>query len=339
VGWGLSQAEDVATSARRWLGRASERALSLGSPELALTSLNDLKLVNDPTGKLDFARFSHTTNSDEVRLGGSDYKIYVEPLELSTGEQSSHWIICGLVESGHFRHQTWAVSYTVLIVLAFLTSLIPLSWPFLKILFIGPKDRLRRADVYFVTFSLVIGVAVITLFSLWVYTYIRKQKELDGQLAALSRSIAKKYDVELRQSLLQIDRLNARKVAEDANAEKEKSGQSSAPAPEPESGDKTATRSIDDGKVVKADSSHWCRVRRHGCRPTCGGPDSVHRGPGRCFVRSGQPGRCLLPRAIATSNILICRRACALVVEPSLQLVWPSLIACGRMMCRGRRAA
>src|SRR6185369_582116 len=109
--------------------RAGDVIFDQGTPELALTSLNDLKLADDPAGKLDFAAFSHTTNSDEVRLGGSDYKIYVEPLELSTGEQSSHWIICGLVESGHFRHQTWAVSYTVLIVLAFFTSLIPLSWP------------------------------------------------------------------------------------------------------------------------------------------------------------------------------------------------------------------
>src|SRR6185295_16136667 len=167
--------------------------------------------------KLDFATFSQTTNSEEIRLGGGDYKIYVEPLEMTTGEKTSHWIICGLVESGHFRHQTWAISYTVLIVLGFLMSLVPLSWPFLKILFIGPKDRLRLADVYFVSFSLVIGVAVMTLFILWVYTYTRKQNELNSQLKTLSNSIVAKFDEELGLSLAEIDSLNRRKEADEGN--------------------------------------------------------------------------------------------------------------------------
>ena len=197
--------------------RAGDVIFDQGTPELALTSLNNLQLSGDHTRKLDFTTFSQTTNSEEVRLGGGDYKIYAEPLEMTTGEKSSHWIICGLVESDHFRHQTWAISYTVLIVLGFLMSLVPLSWPFLKILFIGPKDRLRLADVYFVSFSLVIGVAVMTLFIFWVYTYSRKQNELNSQLASLSDSIVQRFDEELGLALSEIDTLNQRREKEEKN--------------------------------------------------------------------------------------------------------------------------
>jgi hypothetical protein len=179
-----------------------------GTPELALTSLNNLPLSGNSDKKLDFATFSQTTNSAEVRIGGADYKIYAEPLEMNAGKSGSHWIICGLVETSHFRRQTWAISYTVLVVLAFLISLIPLSWPFLKILFIGPKDRLRLADVYFVSFSLVIGTAVMTMFILWVYSYTRQQTELDSQLATLSNAIASNLRKEVKSALAEIDDFN-----------------------------------------------------------------------------------------------------------------------------------
>lgn len=180
-----------------------------GTAELAIKSLNNLPLADTPDKKLDFASLSQTSNSVDVKLGGGSYKLYVEPLEMNTGSAGSHWIICGLVDSSHFRHQTWAVSYTVIIIVGFFASLVPISWPFLKILFIGPKDRLRIADGYFASFSLVIGTAVITLFISWLYAYSTHERELNNQLSDLSAAISRNYSDELGKTLNQIQRVNS----------------------------------------------------------------------------------------------------------------------------------
>jgi hypothetical protein len=183
-----------------------------GTSELTATSLNSLKTAHSEQ-KLDFATFSQTTNFADIELGGDDYKLYVQPLRLNTGTAGSDWIICGLVQAGHFRHQTWAIPYPSLIVLAFLVALVPLSWPFLKILFIGPKDRLRLADVYFVCFSLLMAAALVTLFSLWVFAYSRNETQLDEQLATLSGSIDWNMHAEIRRVLGEIEQLDQLKDA------------------------------------------------------------------------------------------------------------------------------
>jgi hypothetical protein len=180
-----------------------------GTPEVKLASLSNLALSRNPEKKLDFGSFSQATNSEEIRIGGGDYKLYSQPLQMTTTQSGSQWIIAGLVNSSHFRRQTWAISYTVLVVLGFLAALVPLSWPFLKILFIGPKDRVRLSDVYFVSFSLVIGAALVTLFILWGFTYNRQQRQLDDQLEALSKAIKTKTHNEIRAVLAEMKTANA----------------------------------------------------------------------------------------------------------------------------------
>lgn len=182
-----------------------------GGSELAVTSLNNLKYSGNNDKKLEFASFGQTTNSADIELGGADYRLYGQPLELNTSNAGSHWVICALVQSSHLRHQTWAVSYTTVVVLAFLAALVPLSWPFLKIIFIGPKDRLRLADVYFAWFSLVVCAALMTFFILWTYMYRRYEGELDHQLGVLSENIAENMRGEVSAVISEIEILNSRK--------------------------------------------------------------------------------------------------------------------------------
>jgi ABC-type multidrug transport system fused ATPase/permease subunit len=211
-------------------GVVSKVIFQQGTPELDIDSLDNLPRADAPDKIIDFKMLSRSTSSADVRLADTNYKIYLQPLEIPVptvsqpsqesqrvvpGEQltpsdqgSSEWVICGLVGASHFRHQTWAFSYTLLITFAFVTALVALSWPFLKLRFIGPKDRLRLADVYFIAFALLIGSAILSFFMLFGLTYIRSEREWDDRLKTLSEEIASRFYQEVGSSVREINLLN-----------------------------------------------------------------------------------------------------------------------------------
>jgi hypothetical protein len=217
-------------------GTLSRVIFQQGSPELDIDSLDNLPRADAPDQTVDFKALSRITSSVDVRLADTSYKLYLQPLDIplpiveqseekqkakaGAGEQTpndqtnSQWVVGGLVRANHFRRETWAFSYTLLITLAFVIALVALSWPLLKLLFIGTKDRLRLADVYFIAFALLIGSAVLTLFMLYGFTYNRSRGESDDQLKKLSEEIAGhdevpgRFSTEVTAAARELDRLN-----------------------------------------------------------------------------------------------------------------------------------
>jgi hypothetical protein len=201
------------------------------SPELDIDSLDNLVRSDAPDKMVDLRTLTGKTGLVDVRIADTDYKVYVQPVDIpmatvgqeekESHEKNSLWIVCGLVQANHFRRQTWAFPYTVLITVAFLTVLIALSWPFLRLIFIGPKDRLRLADVYLIAFAFLVGSAILTFFTLYGLTYRRSEYQLDTQLQNLSKTIAGYTDenhvfhagsfhTEIDQISKEIDELNHR---------------------------------------------------------------------------------------------------------------------------------
>lgn len=182
--------------------------------ELRLVSLDKLSLAGEEAKTLDLSALGQSSNVADAKLGGSEYKLFIHPVDLSiprTGAENGRnlrWIMCGLVPASRFLREVWAISYSLLIVFAFLTALSILSWPFFKLLLIGPKDRLRTADIYFLFFSTLIGLALLTSFGLYVYGYTTLESEFDGQLASLARQVKANFHEEVRASLAQLDELN-----------------------------------------------------------------------------------------------------------------------------------
>lgn len=194
-----------------------------GTPELNITSLKDVPFSETQEKKLGFEALTNTTSAANVRLGGEDYKFYFQPVTLplsriastrqaNSNEPPSHWVVGGLVKSSHFRHQTWKISYTFLVFLAFLCALIALSWPLLKLVFIGPKDRLRLADVYLVSLSFLLASALLTLFLLWGYTYASHQSELDRKLPDLAVEISQQFEKEVDEALTELETMDSELV-------------------------------------------------------------------------------------------------------------------------------
>ena len=200
-----------------------------GAPELDIDSLDNLTRADATDKTIEFSTLSRSTSLADVRLADADYRMYLQPLELADDSEDqpdvqavskttaaaqnevagSRWVMCGLVEAGHFRRQTWAFPYPMLITVAVFTTLVALSWPFLKLLFIGPKDRLRLSDVYFTAFALLIGSAMLTLFILFGITYARSEDQLDHQLQKFSTEIEIHFQQEVQSAGDELKQLSA----------------------------------------------------------------------------------------------------------------------------------
>jgi hypothetical protein len=187
--------------------------------EFRVISLDKLTLA-DEDQKLDFAVVSQSSGVADVNLAGSRFKLFFHPINLSVPQTGSaaketHWIVCGLVPASQFRRETWAISYSVLIVFTCLPALGVLIWPFLKLMLIGPKDRLRTADVYFLSFAILIGIFLLTSLGLYGYSYLHLEGQMDDQLQQLSKNIRHNFDEELGAGLKQLELLTYTKQAQE----------------------------------------------------------------------------------------------------------------------------
>ena len=185
----------------------------LDPSELRLASLDKLTTY-DEQRKFEVKELAQASTLAEVKLAGSSFKAFFDPLELSlrpTGSTNANtlWIIAGLIRSESFRAEVWSVSYALLILCAFVTALLLLNWPFIKLVLIGPKDRLRTADIYFLTFSTIVVLAVLTSFGLYWYSYWKIGGQLDSQLSSLSVEVKANFNEELNAALRELQTLAA----------------------------------------------------------------------------------------------------------------------------------
>jgi hypothetical protein len=182
------------------------------SSKLRIAALNNLTAVADGS-KVDLKLLGQSTNVADVKVGASEYKLFFQPLQMPLARFRDHkqpisWMACGFVESARFRRESWSVSYTVLIIFGFLVALVALSWPFLKLLLIGPKDRVRPIDTYLLVVSAVMITALFTLFCVFSVTYLRAERTLDGKLGTFANSLQNNFERELSDALQEIDDLN-----------------------------------------------------------------------------------------------------------------------------------
>ena len=183
------------------------------SAKMRMLSLNNLTTATG--GKVDLKLLGQSTNTSDVRLGPADYKLFLQPIQLplnadANKPESLRWVACGLVEGIHFEQQRMAVSYNVLIAFGFITVLVAVSWSFLKLLFMGPKDRFRKLDAYMLGFAAFMMAALLTLGALFYYFYNATLTAGEADLEQFAGRIQKNFYSELGDALIQIDELNSK---------------------------------------------------------------------------------------------------------------------------------
>lgn len=174
------------------------------------------KFLDKEGAQSEFTSINPPASFYGVRLAGTSYNLFLQPLQISlsgsgtTGDQGivKKWVICGLVRSDRFHSEIHAIPYAILIIFIFLVLLIFLSLPFLKLWFMGPKDRLRASDVYFLVFSVFMGSALLTFVFLDTYAYVNLRMKTDDQLKKFSDNICKNLTTEVIYVLRELGMLN-----------------------------------------------------------------------------------------------------------------------------------
>jgi len=131
-------------------GKAESPAPKTDKPETA-----------DVKAPLPSKRFSSNKFS-EIKLAGTPYRLYSQPLQLSfslnhpewkategvvRSRPAEKWVVCGLVRSEAFRSESESISYTYFLWFSAAVLLALLAPPFLKLFTSSPAERLRTKEV------------------------------------------------------------------------------------------------------------------------------------------------------------------------------------------------
>ena len=186
--------------------------LQYDNSQVRLASLDKLTVAGDGK-KIDLKEISQTSNMADISLAGANYRLFSHPLTVSLpstdSARSATWIVTGLIKSDYFQSEAWSLSipYTILIIFGFVVAVLVFSWPFLKLVLVGPKDRFRTHDVYLLVFATMIVLAVVTAFGLYVYVYRAVEAQMDQQVKTLGDDLKTNFRAELTQALQQLETL------------------------------------------------------------------------------------------------------------------------------------
>ncbi|HEX4959424.1 MAG TPA: cache domain-containing protein [Thermoanaerobaculia bacterium] len=177
-----------------------------------LRIVNVKRFVGEDGKPLDLAAYSQSTSSLDVRLAGAPYKLFLRPCcrgIWEPGGKSPDWVVVGgAVPASTLSTQAWSISFTMGITLIALFVLALLCLPFLRLLAIGAKEKLRMADALWIGFTAILGIGLLTLLLLDFHAYRGLTAGIDKSLGELACEIKKNMSDELRAAWAQLDRLN-----------------------------------------------------------------------------------------------------------------------------------
>ncbi|HET8783968.1 MAG TPA: hypothetical protein VFM63_16260, partial [Pyrinomonadaceae bacterium] len=192
--------------------------LQYDTTQIRLASLDKLSVANNEAKKIDLKEIAQSSNAVDVALAGANYRLFTHPLKVSlpatnANAPSATWIVSGLIKSDYFQSEAWSISipYTILIIFSFVIAVFIFSWPFLKLVLAGPKDRFRTHDVYLLVFATMFVLAVVTAFGLYGFVYLSVESEMDAQVKTLASQLKTNFNEELNDALQQLDKFGQNK--------------------------------------------------------------------------------------------------------------------------------
>jgi hypothetical protein len=208
----------IATSAGDILFESNVTGLRITNLNMLVGAPNQDAEGSAKTGKAPrspdaFHDVSQFSNVRDVKLAGSVYKLYIQPVPLRitdvTGKTFLKTLVCGLWRAD--RQQSEVVSipnstliWGVLVVLA----IFGMIWPLLKVAYMSPTERLKRAHVFCLLSSALFVTTVLTVIVLNCAYTLRENEEAREQLDTFARQIDANVKAELVRSLALMNALD-----------------------------------------------------------------------------------------------------------------------------------
>lgn len=154
----------------------------------------------------------------KTSVGEREVLVFVQPYRPVFGEQAENaddevWYIAGIVSQDRFTAKVMAVPLTVFAVVMFGLAMGILAWPFLKILFISPNEKLHPLDAHLLMASLVLGVGLVSLAFIDIVAHLGLRRQFDLVAREIATRMQRDLDSELTEAALEVDQAELRMCA------------------------------------------------------------------------------------------------------------------------------
>ena len=189
-----------------------------GDAKLRIAQLDRLTQRTDgKTPELAFQGLARAPSMVDVVVSGSQYKLFTQsccgqmvPAASPNPATSGGWVLCGLVAQRTLSADSYAVSFSSLILLSAMLLVGLISWPFLKLVLLGESQRVKGYDVVLVAICTIVGIALMTIGALDYFAYSQRlQATLDDQLRLLAVDIDTQARNEIASASEELDRLQS----------------------------------------------------------------------------------------------------------------------------------
>jgi hypothetical protein len=156
-----------------------------------------------------FSQVSQYSNLQSVKLADSTYQLFIEPVPVSLwvpGEGKRRLVLCGLRSIKHAEAQAMALPHTYLIwALIVILATFTLTWPFLKLAYMSPKERLHGRHLLYLFLSVTVATASVTLIALNTACKMTDDNSSEREIRQLAQQINANVANELRGALRTLD--------------------------------------------------------------------------------------------------------------------------------------
>ena len=147
-----------------------------------------------------------------ITVGETQYLLFAQPyrppgrwLDPMTGAGASPaWHLIGLIPQSEVRSAALEIPHTLLGTILILLLLGGLAWPYLKIILIGPRERLRPIDGQFLGLSVVLGTGLLAILVLCAQSFSHLEEEFDRTAKQIAKDLVTAFDAELDASLREL---------------------------------------------------------------------------------------------------------------------------------------
>jgi hypothetical protein len=146
-----------------------------------------------------------------VQLAGEPHWLYAERVQVSGSRPhgalgKNELVLLAFVPDDRFTAEQRTLPYWWVLGIAAFIVLCGLSWPVLKLWFMGPNERVTNVDVRVLVMTSILGTAVIAVIVVGALTVRATARVFDAQLGDLATTIATRLEDEVRVVREQLDR-------------------------------------------------------------------------------------------------------------------------------------
>lgn len=187
--------------------------------ENSIRALNIKELLNDHSPGVENKKNKDETKAEndpdytrlkDIEIAGVQYKLFLQPIPLKflppefNSGNSKHLIIAGVLSTDIFSRRCREIPINLLLSFIFLLSVAFITYPMVKILLIGPWERIRIRDVFFLSLFFSIGIPII-VFSILTISHFQVNKvDLKRDFKDLANSIDDRFNNEIQNAYDQL---------------------------------------------------------------------------------------------------------------------------------------